>query len=74
MRKSSQRVPIPAVIGRRVLSAYIFNDEPEAHGVVLSLDDGSDLSVEFSHEPRVAANVIILESEDDEAIVLKMMD
>ncbi len=39
--------------GRRILSAYIFNDELDAHGVVLSLDYGSDLSIDFKVDDDV---------------------
>ena len=66
MSKSAQRISVPAIVGRRVDSAYIFSDEPDAHGVVLSLDDGSDLSIEFSFTSCVSAEVIILRSEDDD--------
>ena len=40
MNKPALRTPVSVLIGRRILSAYIFSDEPDAHGVVLCLDDG----------------------------------
>lgn len=65
MSKHASRTPVPAIIGRRVLSAYIFSDEFDAHGVVLSLNDGSDLSIAFNYEARVLAEVVTWKSEDD---------
>ncbi len=71
MSKHASRTSVPAIIGRRVLSAYIFNDELDAHGVVLSLDDGSDVSIEFNYETRVLAEVVTSKSEDDDAVLLQ---
>lgn len=74
MSKPALRTPVPALVGRRIVSAYIFSDESAAHGVVLNLDDGSDLSVEFNHAGRVTAEVVILKAEDDVAVVLQLVD
>ena len=74
MSKLAPRTPVPALTGRRVLSAYIFSDELDAHGVVLSLDDGSDLSIEFNYETRVMAEIVISKSEDDDAVVLQRVE
>ena len=71
MSKSALRTSVLALAGRLVKSAYIFNDEHEAHGVVLSLDDGTDISIEFNYETRVAAEVLQLKSEEDVAVVVK---
>ena len=70
MSNSAQRTAVPAVVGHRVVSAYIFRDELDAHGVVLGLDDGSDISIEFNYETRVAAAVLRSRADDDEGVVL----
>ena len=74
MSKVARQIPVPALTGRRVLSAYVFSDELDAHGVVLRLDDGSVLSVEFDYETRVMAEVVISASEDDESVVTNLME
>ena len=74
MNKPALRTPIAALTDRRVLSAYIFSDEPDAHGVVLCLEDGSDLSIEFNYKTRVAAEVIISKSEGDDPVLLQRVE
>ena len=71
MSKLALRTPVPSLIGQRVLSAYIFSDELDAHGVVLRLDDGSDLSIEFDCETHVAVEVVLSKPGDADAVVLQ---
>ena len=70
MNKSPIRTFIPAVVGRLVVSAYMFHNEDDAHGVVLTFDDGSDVCVEFNYGMRVAAEVFQCKGEDGEPISL----
>lgn len=74
MSKPARRTPIPALMGRRILTAYIFSDELDAHGVVLGLEDGSDLSIEFNYETRVLAEAVIARPENDDPVVLMLLD
>ncbi len=74
MSKLARRTSIPALIGRRILNAYIFSDELEAHGVVLSLDDGSDLSIEFNYQTRVLAEVVTAKPDNDDPVVVMLLD
>ena len=71
MSKSASRTSIPVITGRLVKSAYIFNDEVNTHGVVLTLDDDSDISIEFDCETRLVSKVLQCKSADDEAILLQ---
>lgn len=71
MSKSIQRTPIPALIGRSVIYAYSFSDELDGHGIVLTLDDGSDVSIEFNFEPRLALCILQCGRENDDAVVLQ---
>ena len=71
MSKSAPRTFIPAVAGRVVKSAYIFNDELDAHGVVLTLDDDSDVSIEFDCEARLVSKVLQCKGDDGEAVLLQ---
>ena len=71
MSKLAQRTVVPSVIGRLVFSAYIFSDESDTHGVVLTLADGSDISVEFSCERRLAWTVFRCKEERDEAVSIQ---
>lgn len=74
MSKLARRTPIPALIGQRILNAYIFSDELDAHGVVLSLDDGSDLSIEFNCQTRVLAEVVTAKPDNDDPVVVMLLD
>ena len=74
MSKLARRTSIPALIGQRILNAYIFSDELDAHGVVLGLDDGSDLSIEFNYEARVLAEVVIAKPDEDDPVVSMLLD
>ena len=74
MNKPALRTPVSVLIGRRILSAYIFSDEPDADSVVLCLDDASDLSIEFNYRTRVAAEVIISKSEGDDPVVVQLVE
>ena len=71
MSKSALRTSIPAVAGRLIKSAYIFKDELDAHGVVLTLDDDSDISIEFDCETRLVSKVLQCKGNDGEAVLLQ---
>lgn len=71
MSNAEQHTPIPALVGQLVVSAYIFNNEPEAHGVVFRLHDGSDISIEFESEPRLSSKVLQSAAGDGEALLLQ---
>ena len=73
MSKLASRTPVPSLIGQRVLSAYIFSNELDAHGVVLRLDDGSEISIEFGCETHVAVEVLFSKADDDDAVVLQVL-
>ena len=70
MSSSAKRVPVPSLIGRVVNSAYIFGDDLNAHGVVLTLDDGTDVSIEFNFDAHLSSIVLQCSDEDDEAVVI----
>ena len=73
MSKLARRTSVPALIGQRILNAYIFSDELDAHGVVLSLDDGSDLSIEFNYQTRVLAEVVTAKPDNDDPVVVMLL-
>ena len=71
MSNSAKRTLVPALAGRLVVSAYIFRNELDAHGVVLTLSDGSDVSIEFDCETRLVSNVLQCTGDDGEAVLLQ---
>ena len=72
MNKLAQRTPIPAVIGQLILSAYVFSDESDARGVVLTFQDGSDLSIEVDREARVPWKVLQSNEDDGDIIAVQI--
>ena len=71
MSNPANRTIVPSLAGRLVVSAYIFADEPDSHGVVLTLDDDSDISIEFDCETRLVSKVLQCRSADDEGVLLQ---
>lgn len=71
MSTSAKRTLVPALAGRLVVSAYIFSDELDAHGVVLTLDDDSEISIEFDCETRLVSKVLQCKGNDGEAVLLQ---
>ena len=55
MKNNLIREAIPAVVGRVIASAFVLNEKPDAHGVLLIFADGTELSVNFSFQMRVDA-------------------
>ena len=59
------RADIPAFAGQLVISAYIFSNEVECHGVALTLDYRNEISIKFECETRSVTEA--LESKDEGA-------
>ena len=73
MSKSSQRTPIASLAGKVLVSAYMFSDEVDAHGLVLKLNDGSEVSIEFNYDIRLGAEVIHYTWEDGETVAIETL-
>ena len=69
MSNSEYRSFIPALNDQIVVSACIFSDELNAHGIVLSLDDGSEISLEFDLDTRLISKVFRCNGEDDAVLL-----
>ena len=71
MSISANRTLVPVLAGRQIVSAYIFGDEPDAHGVVLTLDDDSDISIEFDCKVHLISKVLTCKGAAGDAVLLQ---
>jgi hypothetical protein len=57
MNNEASREPIAAASGKVVSEAFVYNQDPDAHGVLLIFADGTEVSIDFDYTTRIAANV-----------------
>ena len=57
MKYESTRELIAAASGKIISSAFVLNEAPDIHGVLLVFTDGSELSIDFNYTARIAAEV-----------------
>ena len=70
MNKTLTREAIPAVAGKSISSAFVLKESREAHGVLLVFADGTELTVNFNHETRVGAEILLYRWDGGEATML----
>jgi hypothetical protein len=68
MNIEARREPIAAASGKVVSEAFVYNQDPDAHGVLLVFTDGTELSIDFDYTTRIAANVRHYSWLDGEAV------
>ena len=69
MSNPAKRSVVPALASQLLVSAYVFGDELDGHGVVLTLHDDSDISIKFDRETRLISKVIQCKGADGEAVL-----